>query len=247
VKVSIITATYNSDKTIIDCLQSIYSQTYKNFEVIVIDGLSSDNTLELITSFSTDVRILSEKDGGIYDAMNKGIKLANGDIVAILNSDDLFYSNDILANVITAFESDNNLDIIYGDIVYVDQLNTNKIVRKWFSKEYSDNYFEDGHVPPHPSLFLKKRVYKKAGFFNLEFKLASDYEFMLRIFKKHDFKSRYLNKYFVKMRLGGATNNSFFSIAKQNLEILNAWKINNLNPPFLFFPKRFLLRLKQFL
>ena len=246
-KISIITATYNSDKTIIDCLNSVYSQTYKNIELIIIDGLSTDNTLNLISSYYPEVRIFSELDKGIYDAMNKGINLATGDVIAILNSDDLFFSNDILDLIVSKFEMDKNLDMIYGNIVYVDQLNTNKIVRKWISKYYYKNYFEDGNVPPHPSLFLRKRVYEKAGIFNIDFKLASDYEFMLRIFKKYDFKSLFLNKYFVKMRLGGATNKSYFNIITQNLEILNAWELNNLRAPLFLFPKRILLRLSQFL
>ena len=246
-KISIITATFNSDQTIIDCLNSIFSQTYKNFELIIIDGLSSDNTLKSVSSFPSNIKILSELDKGIYDAMNKGIKLATGDVIAILNSDDLFYSNDILDIVASKFKIDQSLDIIFGNIVYVNQINTNKIVRKWLSKNIYKNYFEDGNVPPHPSLFLRRRVYEIAGNFNLDFKLASDYEFMLRIFKKYDFKSLFVNNYFVKMRLGGATNKSFFNIISQNIEIYSAWKVNNLHPPFYLFPKRFFLRLRQFL
>lgn len=246
-KISIITATYNSDKTIVDCLNSVFSQTYKNFEVIIIDGLSTDNTLKLVSSFSSDVRIFSEFDNGLYDAMNKGIELATGDVVAILNSDDLFFSNDILELIVSKFKLDQNLDIIYGNIVYVEQSNTNKIVRKWVSKNYYKNYFEDGNVPPHPSLFLRKRVYESAGKFNLDLKLASDYDFMLRIFKKFDFNSLFINRYIVKMRLGGATNKTYLNIIKQNIEILNSWKLNNLRAPFYLFPKRILLRLRQFL
>lgn len=246
-KISIITATYNSDKTIIDCLNSIFNQTYKNYEVIIIDGLSTDNTLNLVSSFSSDVRIFSESDKGIYDAMNKGIALATGDVIAILNSDDLFFSNEILELIVSKFELDKNLDMIYGNIVYVQQSNTDKIVRKWISKDYYRNYFEDGNVPPHPSLFLRKRVYETAGCFNLDLKLASDYEFMLRIFKKFDFKSIFMNRCLVKMRLGGATNKTYFNIFNQNIEIFNAWKLNNLRAPFFLFPKRILLRLMQFL
>lgn len=246
-KISIITATYNSDKTIIDCLKSVFSQTYKNFELIIIDGKSSDCTLNYISSYSSLVRIYSEKDEGIYDAMNKGISLATGDIIAILNSDDLYYSNDVLENVVSEFENDENLDIVYGNLVYVDQVNTNKIKRKWVSKDFYNNFFEEGNVPPHPSLFLKRGVYEKSGNFNLEFKLAADYEFMLRIFKKHNFNSKYINKCFVRMRLGGATNKSILNIFKQNVEIFKAWKENNLIIPNLLFPRRIFLRIKQFL
>jgi glycosyltransferase len=178
--------------------------------------------------------------------MNKGISLATGDIIGILNSDDIYNSLETLQNVMNSFISDNDLDILYGDLVYVKTNDTETIIRNWRGNEYHNKYFEHGNVPPHPSLFVRARVYNQAGLFNLKYRLASDYEFMLRIFKKFDFKIKYLPILIVKMRLGGATNNSIFNIIKGNAEILDAWRENGLSVPFLLMPMRLIKRVIQF-
>ena len=238
-KISIITVCYNSEKTIKKTIESILKQDYDNKEYIIIDGGSKDNTLDIINGFSVGIdKIISEKDNGIYDAMNKGLKLATGDVIGILNSDDLYVNQNILNDVMFQFSNDPNLDILYGDLVYVKHDDINKIVRTWTSKNYYPNFFENGGVPPHPSLFVSARVYHKAGYFNLKYKLAADYEFMLRIFKTFCFKIKYLPLVFVNMRLGGATNNSLKNIYKGNLEILNSWKDNGFKIPLLLIPKR---------
>lgn len=246
-KISIITVVYNNDRTIKDALQSVLSQDYKNIEYIVIDGKSTDNTVNLITEFKEKLGcFISEKDSGIYDAMNKGIRAATGDVVGILNSDDLYQDSGVISAVMEQFNNDLDLDILYGDLVYVKSDDTNKVIRNWKSKAYYNQFFENANVPPHPSLFVKKKVYDEAGLFDLDYKIAADYEFMLRIFKKHNFNSKYFNKLIVRMRLGGASNAGLSSIIKQNKEVLNAWKKNNLNKPFYLMPLRVLRKLAQF-
>jgi glycosyltransferase involved in cell wall biosynthesis len=248
VKISIITVVYNNDKTIEDAIKSVLSQSYSNIDYVIIDGGSSDKTVTIINEYKEQLGyFISEKDKGIYDAMNKGIYAAKGDVIGILNSDDLYQDTNVIETVMNQFNQNPSIDVVYGDLVYVKSDNVNKVVRNWKSNSYYNRFFENGNVPPHPSLFVKKSVYEKAGLFNLDFKLAADYEFMLRIFKKHNFNSKYINRVIVKMRLGGATNQSFSNIKKQNIEILKAWNHNELKAPFLLMPLRIIKRLIQFI
>lgn len=246
--VSIITVCYLSERTIEDTILSVISQDYPFIEYIIVDGNSIDNTVQIIEKYDKYIsKKISEPDNGIYDAMNKGILLATGDIIGILNSDDIFYDTEVLADVISEFEKCPELDILYGDLNYVSKDNINKVVRNWVSKQYHDSFFEDGNVPPHPTLFLRSRVYKEVGLFDLKYKLAADYEFMLRIFKKYSFKSRYINRLIVKMRLGGVTNKKFINIFLGNKEILSSWKNNGLKIPPQLVPLRIIKRLIQFI
>lgn len=247
-KISIITVVYNNEKTIKDAMHSVFGQSFKNIEYVIIDGNSKDNTVNLINEYKERLGyFVSEKDNGLYDAMNKGIRAASGDIIGILNSDDLYQDTEVIANVVEQFNDDPELDILYGDLVYVKSDDTDKVVRNWKSKKYYDNFFENANVPPHPSLFVRSKVYKELDLFDLQYKLAADYELMLRMFKKHNFKSKYINRLIVKMRLGGATNQSFSNIVNQNKEILRAWKNNNLRVPFYLMPLRIFKRLTQFI
>ncbi len=247
-KVSIITVVYNNAKTIRSAINSVLSQSYNEIEYIIVDGASTDGTLEIINEYRDKISVIvSEKDNGIYDAMNKGILQATGDIIGILNSDDLYDNNKIIEIIADEFIKDKKLEIVYGDLVYVAKNDITKIVRKWTSCDYDLTFFDRGEVPPHPSLFLKNNVYKIVGLFNIEYKLASDYEFMLRVFKKNTFKLKYINKILVKMRLGGATNKNYKNIYLGNIEILRAWKLNGLKIPILFIPRRIIKRLSQFL
>lgn len=247
-KISIITVVYNNEKTIKDALNSVLGQTYKDIEYIIVDGKSNDKTVSIIKEYKNKLGcFISEKDFGIYDAMNKGINAATGDVIGILNSDDLYQDTNVIETVMNQFNQNPSIDIVYGDLVYVKSDNVNKVVRNWKSNPYYNSFFENGNVPPHPSLFVKKSVYEKAGLFNLDFKLAADYEFMLRIFKKYNFNSKYINRVIVKMRLGGATNQSFSNIIRQNIEIINAWNHNELKLPFLLMPLRIIKRLIQFI
>ena len=205
-KISIITVCYNADRTIREAIESVLSQSYKDIEYIIIDGNSTDNTLNIINEYKDRITVIvSEPDKGIYDAMNKGIKKATGEVIGILNSDDIYQDTEVLKDVMSIFLR-SSVDILYGDLVYVRSNETDIIVRKLKSDPYYKNFFENGIVPPHPALFIKSNVYKQAGYFDLQYKLAADYEFMLRIFKKNTFESIYLNRLMVKMRLGGATN-----------------------------------------
>lgn len=221
-KISIITASFRSESTILDTLKSVNMQTYKNIEHIVIDGASDDRTLEVVKTEGARVSLLvSERDKGIYDAYNKGLSLVTGEIIGFLNSDDFYSSETVIERVMAAFE-DESIDACYGDLVYVDCNNTAKITRYWKSKPYIAGTFKDGFVPAHPTLFLRKSVYEKAGGFDLTYRLAADYEFMLRIFHHFNIKSVYIPSILVKMRTGGATGGSFASIRRQNEEILGA-------------------------
>lgn len=226
-KFTLITATYNSAATIATCIASVHHQTHPDIEHIIIDGASKDNTLELIRSMPNRVaKIVSEPDKGIYDAMNKGIALATGEVVGILNSDDLLCDPEAIEKVVRVFEADPSLDAVYADLYYVDQQDTNKIVRRWTSGEKKP--FSKGWHPAHPTLYIKKKVYDAYGLFNLDFSLAADFEIMLRFIEKHQIKLHYLPERFVKMRLGGATNKNLNNIYKQNIECINAFRVNHL-------------------
>lgn len=228
-KVSIITATYNSSKTIIDTINSVNNQTYPNIQHFIIDGLSTDNTLELIKSSNFKGEIHSEKDRGIYDAMNKGIALSNGDIIGILNSDDFYADSTAIENVVSLFE-ETNCDAVYADLIYVDAENTSIVKRIWKSGSYNKANFLKGWMPPHPTFYVKKELYTKYGNFNISLSSAADYELMLRFLFKHGAKPAYLEKVLVHMRVGGKSNVSIKNRIFANLEDRKAWKMNGLIP-----------------
>lgn len=245
-KISIITVTYNSSETIIDTLNSIKEQSFRNIEYIIIDGNSKDNTLSIISEYDHIIsKVITEPDAGIYDAMNKGIKLATGDVIGILNSDDIYDNSNVIESVIQVFESDNAIDAVYGNLSYFHTAQPTKIVRFWKSLPFYDNFFEDGYVIPHPTLFVKRQVYEKTGFYFPDFKISSDYELMLRAFKINQFKPFYLNKNLVKMRMGGRSTKNIQNIILGNQEIYKAWRMNNLSTPLFFYLKRFMFKIKQ--
>jgi len=233
-KISIITTTYNSAATIRDTLESVKNQTYKNIEHIIVDGASKDNTLDIVREFSHVAQIISEWDKGIYDAMNKGIALATGDVIGILNSDDVFYDQQVLRDVMQVFIS-TDINAVYGNIIYFRGNDQQKVVRKWKTKPYNSNFFQYGEVPPHPGLFVKKEVYNQIGNYFVDFKICSDYEFMLRMFKIHGYKSVYLNKYIVRMRVGGISTSGWRSYWITTKELKRAWEMNGLAFPRLLY------------
>ncbi|APG60421.1 glycosyltransferase family 2 protein [Christiangramia salexigens] len=245
-KISIITATYNSAQNISSALNSISSQTYKDLELIVIDGASSDNTVELISNnFSGELKIISEKDKGIYDALNKGIQLASGDIIGFVHSDDFLASDSILSTIAEAF-NETNADGVYGDLQYVDKENPEKVIRYWESQQFKPELLNRGWMPAHPTLFLKKEVYQKHGLFDLFYKIAADYDMMLRIFKDPELNFKYVPEVFTKMRVGGASNRSIANIKLKSIEDLKALKVNNVQYPYkALFLKNF-SKLEQF-
>jgi glycosyltransferase len=247
-KISIITVSYNSVYTIEDAINSVISQTYfPEVEYIIIDGGSTDGTLDILENYKDKFAVYkSEPDDGIYDAMNKGLSFATGDIIGILNSDDLYVNNKALEKVANMFDEHPLLDFLYGDLEYVKKNDVNQVVRRWISEPYYPDFFNNGNVPPHPTMFLHKRVYLQAGIFDTNYKLAADYEYMLRICKKFNFNKLYLPGIMVKMRLGGATNQSVGNIFLGNLEIIKAWKNNSLSLPFQLIPRRLFKRFIQF-
>ncbi|MEZ4901448.1 MAG: glycosyltransferase family 2 protein [Spirosomataceae bacterium] len=238
---SIITVVYNNHRTIADALESVLGQDYRPLEYFIIDGESTDGTLEVIRRYEDKLRkIVVEPDEGIYDALNKGIRLAQGEVIGLLNSDDLYISPQVLTNVAAIFQAQPTIDIVYGDLVYVKAADIYSIVRYWTSKPYYARFFEEGEIPPHPAVFIRKRVYDQIGGFDLHLKFAADYEFLLRAMKRHGFKSHYLPEILVRMRLDGVSNNNWKNIVRGNWEIYRAWKMNGLRPPFYFWVMRFL-------
>lgn len=229
-KISIITATYNSAATVTDTLNSVSKQTYPHIEHLVIDGLSKDDSVNICRSFDHVAKIQSEKDNGIYDAMNKGISLATGDIIGILNSDDFYINNEVIEKVANAFKDD--VDAVYGDLQYVDPFNTNKVIRSWRSGNYTARDFLYGWMPPHPTFFVRREVYERIGSFNTALHSAADYEFMLRVLFKHKLRAAYIPEVLVRMRAGGLSNASLKNRMKANLEDRLAWKMNGLKPYF---------------
>lgn len=245
-KVSIITVTYNSEAFLEQTIRSVTEQTYPNIEYIVIDGASSDNTLTIIAKFKNKIQhLLSEKDNGIYDALNKGIAMATGDIIGILHSDDFFTSNTVIEKVVEKITNEKS-DALYADLYYVDKNNTNKITRKWHSDSYSHGAFVNGWMPPHPTFFVKKELYQKFGAFNLSFKTSADYELMLRFIHKHQIKLSYLNEFIIKMRVGGQSNVSVNNRVTANLEDRKAWEVNGIKPRFYTLWLKPLRKIKQF-
>jgi glycosyltransferase len=230
-KISIITATYNSALTVRDTLASISKQDHPDIEHIIVDGGSDDDTLNIVREFPHVSKLISEKDNGIYDAMNKGIRLASGEIIGILNSDDLYMEANILSKVASLFANE-LLDAVYGDLQYVEPHNINSITRTWKAGKFRKKSFYFGWMPPHPTFFVRRRVYEKAGLFNTSLRSAADYELMLRVLLKHDMQVSYLPEVLVKMRAGGISNASLRNRIKANKEDRIAWKINGLEPYF---------------
>lgn len=231
-KISIITATYNSAKTLRDTIHSIQSQSYPNIEYIIIDGLSTDNTVAIAKEYNGLVNgLLSEPDQGIYDAMNKGIGLATGDVIGILNSDDFYAHEGVLERVAQAFQ-ESGADAVYGDLQYVQAEQTEQIVRHWKAGSFQYKRFRYGWMPPHPTFFVRRELYEKYGLFDISFHIAADYELMLRFLYKQRATVYYIPEVLVKMRVGGMSNASFRHRLRANREDLRAWQVNGLRPYF---------------
>lgn len=246
-KVSIITVCYNAESTIEFALQSVLNQHYKDIEYIVIDGASSDMTLSIIKKYEGKIaKIVSEKDNGMYYALNKGIELATGDVVGLLHADDFYASNKIISRIVTEFQS-KNIDAVYGDLQYVFKEDINKVFRNWNSNPYNPSLFLKGWMPPHPTFFVKRKCYKDFGKFNTTFSISADYELMLRFLYKHNIKATYIPEVIVKMRVGGVSNISIQNRIKANMEDRRAWKINGLKPNVLTLFLKPLSKLRQYI
>ena len=221
-KVSIITATFNSENTIVSCMQSVIQQSYPNTEYLIIDGNSSDATLDIVKDKqinypNVNFKIVSEPDNGIYDALNKGIALATGDVIGFVHSDDMLATDTILSEIVKTFEN-KALDGVYGDLQYVSQSNTNQVIRNWKSNPFHSKLLKQGWMPAHPTLFLKRSVYEKYGNFDTSYKIAADYDFMLRILKEEMLKFSYIPKVISKMRVGGMSNRSIKNMIQKSKE-----------------------------
>lgn len=237
----------NAEATIADAIESVAAQNYADVEHIIIDGQSSDNTLGIIERYRDQIaHLVSEPDDGLYHAMNKGIALATGNVVGILNADDVYQDTTVLKQVAEA-HADGMLDVVYANLVYVKSGDLGQVVRNWESCDYREGLSFDGWMPPHPTMFLKKHVYDKVGVFDTSLKYQSDLEFCTRLFEVHKAKSLYIPKLWVRMRLGGVTNNSLLTILKGNMESYQAMKKHGLRRnPLIFFLVKFSSRLKQY-
>ena len=246
-KVSIITVSYNSDKYIKTCIDSVNSQSWPFLEHVFIDGMSKDSTLSIIDNFSRREKIvISEPDKGIYDAMNKGLMHVTGDLVGILNSDDILKSPTIIENIVKKFE-EHNCDAIFGDLEFVDSKNVDKIIRVWKSSSFIENSFSKGWHPPHPTLYVKREIYDKYGGFDLNLNVSADFDLMLRFFEKYKIKTKYLEQTIVKMRYGGESTGSLKKIIEGNINVMKSFKNNDI-PVSIFYPFfRIFSKLPQFM
>ena len=267
-KISIITAVFNSQSTINDCLKSIATQRYNNIEHIIIDGGSTDGTFKTIQNFISAKRsedgpvpakrsgdgstfntqhsqLLSEPDSGIYDALNKGIKLASGDIIGLLHADDIYSDENVLSKVAQKFETEKT-DSVYGDLVYVDKKDLRKVMRYWKAGSFNYGSLLKGWMPPHPAFFVKREIYTKFGLFDTDLKIAADYDLILRFLGTHKISTSYLPEVLVKMRWGGKSNKSIANIFQKSHEDYRALKKNNFpNAASILFRKNF-SKLSQF-
>lgn len=244
ITISIVTVTYNSEHTIRDTLLSVSQQTNKNIEHIIVDGGSKDNTLAILAEFPHVSKIISERDYGIYDAMNKGLNIATGDVIGFLNSDDIYADDKVLDRVANVFEL-KNVSSLYSDLEFFEGTADN-IVRVWNAGALQRRRFLFGWMPPHPTFFVRKNVYKNLGTFDVKFRQSADYELMLRFLYRHGISSHYLQGTSIKMRVGGASNASFKNRWQANNEDEFAWRHNALKPYFFTLWLKPLIKLEQF-
>jgi glycosyltransferase involved in cell wall biosynthesis len=245
-KLSIVTVCYNAAATIEDTLRSVAAQTHRDVEHIVVDGASRDATLEIVGRYRAGIaRLVSEPDRGLYDAMNKGIALATGEVVGMLNADDIYADEHVLARIARCFE-DPAVDACYGDLVYVAREEPRRVVRYWKSCSYRDGLFEKGWIPAHPTFFVRRRVYRQCGGFDLDYRLQSDFELALRLLAVHRIRSVYIPEILVRMRMGGVSNRRLTTILRGNLEAYRACRRHGLAVTPWFMARKILSRLPQF-
>lgn len=252
-KVSIITVTYNSAKTLKESLQSVLTQSYQNIEYIIVDGNSNDQTLDIIKEYEKDFYLsekeykwISENDNGIYDAINKGIQLATGDVIGLLNSDDFLYDQEVIRDIVTKF-AEESPDCIYGNLVYVDQNDLSKVTRRWHSNDFKNGLFEKSWTPAHPTFYCKREIYEKYGLYRTDLSIAADGELMYRYLENHQLKSKYIDRYMVVMRQGGVSTSgirSTLTITKEMKKAINENGGNFKLAKYLFYKG---LKIRQFL
>lgn len=245
-KVSIITVTYNSEKYLEDCIASVRKQTYGNIEHIIVDGKSTDGTLKIIQKNEKSIACwVSETDRGMYDAINKGIKLATGDIIGVLNSDDMLASADVIMDIVACFD-EKKIDSVYGDLVYVDPDNTKKVIRYWKGLSYKRSRFNYGWMPAHPTFYIRRELIEEFGGYENHYFTAADYEFMARYLYCHKISSCYLSKMIVKMRNGGVSNRNIYRRLRANRRDYLAMKKSNIPFAFLVSVLKPLIKIPQY-
>ncbi len=245
-KLSVITVVYNAAATIEDTLRSVAAQTHPDVEHIVIDGGSNDGTLAILERYRGGIaRLVSEPDCGIYDAMNKGIALAGGEVIGLLNADDVYADGRVLGKIAQRF-ADPGVEACYGDLVYVAQDDPQRVVRYWKSCAYRDGLFEKGWIPPHPTFFVRRSVYQRYGGFDLTYRLQSDFELTMRFLAVHHIRSVHVPEILVRMRTGGVSNRRLTNILKGNLEAYRACRKNGLKVSRWFIARKILSRIPQF-
>ncbi|HNR06016.1 MAG TPA: glycosyltransferase family 2 protein [Saprospiraceae bacterium] len=244
--ISIITPSLNNETVIRDCLESVRTQDYPEIEHLLLDGGSMDRTLEIARSFPHLADILSGADEGIYDAINKGINRAAGEVIAVLNADDFYLQPGVISRVMKSFR-EGKVDSVYGDLIYVSRKDPSKIIRTWKSGPFQKELFLQGWMPPHPAFFLRKDCYLKYGLYRKELSISADYELMLRMLYLHSLPCDYLPETLVAMRTGGASNRSFKARWLANRQDRAAWTMNGLKPEWLTLWKKPLSKLKQYL
>ena len=244
-KVSIITAVYNGVHTIEECIKSVLNQTHLNIEYIIIDGGSTDGTLDVIKKYKDKIAYcISEPDNGIYDAMNKGIKLASGDVVGILNADDFYADNYVISNVAKEFEI-KKVDSVFAGLVFIDRNNPDKIVRYCNASSFKPEKFAYGWMPPHPTFFVKRKIYEMYGLFKTDYKIASDFELVARFLSKYKVSYSYIQKVLIKMRTGGLSTRNIKSNWILNKEILHACQENGIKTNYLKIYSKYLTKVFQ--
>lgn len=229
-RISVITVVLNNQAYVKDAIASVLSQTYSDIEYIVIDGGSTDGSMQIIHSFKDRIsKVISEPDEGIYDAMNKGLSLATGDVIGFLNADDFYAHPHVIEHVADAFKN-MEVEALYADLDYVSRNDKKKVLREWRSGVYDKGSFYKGWMPPHPTFFVRREVYQRYGGYNTQLVSTADYELMLRFLLLHDVRADYLREVIVKMRVGGQSNRTLLNRIKANLEDRKAWKLNHISP-----------------
>lgn len=244
-KISIVTAVFNREKTIVRALSSVRAQTYKNIELVIIDGMSTDNTVKLLHPFlvSSDVLCI-EQDHGIYDALNKGINLSKGEVIAFLHSDDMYMDDNVISNVMKLFE-DEEVDLVYGDVSFFNENNPEKVSRTYRSDGLSQENLAWGKMPAHPAIFVRRRVYSRFGNFKIDYQIAADYEFLCRLVKGADLKVKRIPRVLVKMQTGGASTRGLKSFYALNREVYRALQENEIYSNYFMILSKYIKKIGQ--
>ena len=244
-KLSLITAVFNNKKYIEDCIKSVLDQSYENIEYNIVDGGSEDGTIDIIKKYEHSIsKWISEPDNGIYDAMNKGIKMASGDVIGFLHSDDFYANEGVIEKIADAFVT-YSVQSVYSDVVFFNK-SINRVIRYWRAGEYRKGLISRGWMPPHTAFFVRKEIYEKYGYFNTDLRIAADYELILRFLGKHNITTHYIPEVFIKMRMGGRSNGSVKNIIRKTVEDYRALEINGMNGRAFTLALKIISKLPQF-